>query len=180
MVDATPVQSVGSEPAGPSFVFVTANDVGFVSNFGFRVSGLPVSVHSSHSQASGNPVKIGDGCATVTGYRLPRATGSERNREGGSEVICPKSGYRLGCARRGSAQRNQLLRQEKDEASPWRVCAKGFDGCLHSPFCRGLKVFLWVSPDLRCRATEVAGRAEGPPKISSRFRSGLSIVNRKY
>jgi hypothetical protein len=24
---------------------------------------------------SGNPVKIGDGCATVTGYKLPIATG---------------------------------------------------------------------------------------------------------
>ena len=29
-------------------------------------------VHHRHIQASGNPVKIGDGCATVTGYKLPR------------------------------------------------------------------------------------------------------------
>src|SRR5438445_5842640 len=29
-------------------------------------------VHHLHSQASGNPVRIGDGCATVTGYKLPR------------------------------------------------------------------------------------------------------------
>ena len=29
-------------------------------------------VHLIHSQASGNPVKIGDGCATVTGYKLPQ------------------------------------------------------------------------------------------------------------
>src|SRR5712671_2111234 len=28
--------------------------------------------HLSHSQASGNPVRIGDGYATVTGYKLPR------------------------------------------------------------------------------------------------------------
>jgi len=28
--------------------------------------------HHLHSQASGNPVRIGDGCATVTGYKLPR------------------------------------------------------------------------------------------------------------
>jgi len=27
----------------------------------------------SHSRASGNPVRIGDGCATVTGYKLPAA-----------------------------------------------------------------------------------------------------------
>jgi len=34
-------------------------------------------------------VRIGDGCATVTGYKLPLATASlkhERRREGGSEV----------------------------------------------------------------------------------------------
>jgi hypothetical protein len=46
-------------------------------------------VHLHHSQASGNPVRIGDGCATVTGYKLPLATASlkdERRREGGSEV----------------------------------------------------------------------------------------------
>ena len=41
------------------------------SGFGFRASGLPVGVHSSHRQVSGNPVRIGDGYATVTGYRLP-------------------------------------------------------------------------------------------------------------
>ena len=29
-------------------------------------------VHHCHSQASGNPVKIGGGCATVTGYKLPK------------------------------------------------------------------------------------------------------------
>jgi hypothetical protein len=27
--------------------------------------------HLQHSQTSGNPVRIGDGCATVTGYKLP-------------------------------------------------------------------------------------------------------------
>src|SRR6266567_1037065 len=31
-------------------------------------------VHLYHGQTSGNPVKIGDGCATVRGYRLPQAT----------------------------------------------------------------------------------------------------------
>src|ERR1041385_4132110 len=33
---------------------------------------MDLSVHQEHSQASGNPVKIGDGCATVTGYKLPQ------------------------------------------------------------------------------------------------------------
>lgn len=36
----------------------------------------------------------------------------------------PKSGYRSGCARRGPALRDQLLRQEKDEASPFRSCGR--------------------------------------------------------
>jgi hypothetical protein len=34
---------------------------------------------------SGNPVKIGDGCATVTGYKLPMPL-IIFDREGGSEV----------------------------------------------------------------------------------------------
>ena len=41
---------------------------------------------SHHSQMSGNPVKIGDGYATVTGYKLPKATVSLAEREGGSKV----------------------------------------------------------------------------------------------
>ena len=36
--------------------------------------------------------------------------------------------------------------KEKDEASPLRVCAMGFAECLHSPFCRGLKVFYFPIP----------------------------------
>src|SRR5690242_14449208 len=38
-----------------------------------------------HIQASGNPVRIGDGCATVTGYELPKPL-VHQVREGGSEV----------------------------------------------------------------------------------------------
>jgi hypothetical protein len=34
---------------------------------------------------SGNPVKIGDGCATVTGYKLPPSHWS-KDWEGGGEV----------------------------------------------------------------------------------------------
>jgi hypothetical protein len=64
---------------------------------------------------SGNPVRIGDGYATVTGYRLPQPL--VKSREGGSEIRNPKSGYRFDCARRDSAMQDQLLRQEKDEAS---------------------------------------------------------------
>ena len=52
------------------------------------------------NQASGNPVKIGDGYATVTGYKLPQPLDTQA-REGGSKVSSPKSGYRPGCARHG-------------------------------------------------------------------------------
>jgi hypothetical protein len=43
--------------------------------------------------------------------------------------------------------------KEKDEASPSRECVAGFADCLHSPFCRGLKVCVF------------------------RLRAGLSTVN---
>lgn len=56
-----------------------------------------------HTQASGNPVKFRDGCATVTGDKLPQPLVRTRNREGGSEVRSPKSGYRPECARHGCA-----------------------------------------------------------------------------
>jgi hypothetical protein len=36
----------------------------------FETDGLIV--HLQHRQLSGNPVRIGDGCATVTGYKLPQ------------------------------------------------------------------------------------------------------------
>ena len=66
---------------------------------------------------------IGDGCATVTGYKLPKPL-IESDREGGSEIRSPKSGYRFGCARRdprkilsGFPAVNFSVK-EKDEASP--------------------------------------------------------------
>ena len=68
-------------------------------------------------------MKIRDGCATVTGYKLPQAT-VRRGREGGSEVQAPSQDIGLTalvvvvvaavCDRR---RKDQLLRQEKDEAS---------------------------------------------------------------
>jgi hypothetical protein len=57
-----------------------------------------------HSRASGNLVKVEDGCATVKGYKLPRATVVCVRRTDGKAGarLRPKSGYRFGCARRGS------------------------------------------------------------------------------
>ncbi len=50
----------------------------------FENDGRYVRLH--HRQTSGNPVRIGDGCATVTNYKLPRPLVSSRDREGGSEA----------------------------------------------------------------------------------------------
>ena len=120
------------------------------------------------NQMSGNPVKIGDGCATVTGYKLPQPLVIIRpgRRERG---LSPKSGYRFdprssGCTSpkskaQGLKSKNrrlwtsdfrlwthcgQLLRQEKDEASPFRVCGPGFDDAFILRFA-GMKAFLFFS-----------------------------------
>ena len=54
---------------------------------------------------SGNPVEIGDGCATVTGYKLPPCHWSRRCGTGKAGArLGPKSGYRFSCARLGSAR----------------------------------------------------------------------------
>ena len=41
-------------------------------------------VHLDHRQMSGNPVKIGDGCATVTGYKLPQPLVSQEAGKAGA------------------------------------------------------------------------------------------------
>jgi hypothetical protein len=75
------------------------------TNSFFETDGLRV--HHHHSQASGNPVRIGDGCATVTDYKLPLATVLLQMSSGGKAGarLRPKSGYRSGCARHGSRNR---------------------------------------------------------------------------
>jgi hypothetical protein len=70
----------------------------------FESDGLQV--HLCHSQASGNPVKVGDGCATVTGYKLPKPLPRfmrpcSDGGKAGARFSGPKSGYRSGCARHG-------------------------------------------------------------------------------
>ena len=65
----------------------------------------------------GNPVRIGDGCATVTGYKLPKPLFAQRAWEGGSEIGGPKSGYRFSCARRDHLGMVNFSVKEKDETS---------------------------------------------------------------
>jgi hypothetical protein len=55
----------------PSFFLSTRRQWRSESVF-FETTDLRVRFEN-HSLASGNPVKIGDGCATVTGYELPKA-----------------------------------------------------------------------------------------------------------
>lgn len=73
----------------------------------------------------GNPVKLGDGCATVMDHELPMPL--TLGREGGSEATSPKSGYRFGYSRHGHspvepfvlfARSANFSVKEKDEASP--------------------------------------------------------------
>jgi len=89
-----------------------------------------------HCRKCGNPVRIGDGSATVSGYKPPmHRSGDAKShwtkvREGGGEVGSPKSGYRVGSARQFRPC-GTLRRQAKDEASPaGPVCPIGIPECL--------------------------------------------------
>src|SRR5260370_30511036 len=109
-----------------------------------------------HSEASGNPVKIGDGCATVTGYELPRPLAHQAGKAG-VRFQARSQDIGLACARHSCPCKPGICRlctganfsvKEKDEASLPRGCAAGFVGCLHSPICRGLKVFVLAAETL--------------------------------
>jgi len=82
---------------------------------------------------SGNPVEIGDGCATVTGYKLPQPLAplsgagkagvrvEARSQDTGLVVLvrlvppCGKGHFSV---------------QEKDEASRFRACGAGFSNAF--------------------------------------------------
>src|SRR5258705_4151171 len=96
---------------------------------------------------SGNPVRIGDGCATVTGYKLPwpltQCVGKAGARSG------PKSGYGFGCTRRVPLMRDGFSVKEKDETSHLTISGGRVKRLnLHSPLCRSLKVFSFRAPAL--------------------------------
>jgi hypothetical protein len=107
-------------------------------------------VHPEHRQASGNPVRIGDGCATVTGYKLPQPLVSEGAGKAGARFQARSQdiglamlvmAFKAGQATRPSGVGADFSVQEKDEARPVRECAPGFQECLHSPIWRGLDAF---------------------------------------
>ena len=110
-------------------------------------------VHHQHRQTSGNPVRIGDGCATVTGYKLPKPLVSSETGKAGVRFQARSQDIGLGVlvtvCKWGEAKRLFPLEadfsdKEKDEASPRRECVAGFAECLHSPIWRGLKVFCYL------------------------------------
>jgi hypothetical protein len=94
-------------------------------------------------------VKIGDGCATVTGYKLPKPLVSSETGKAGVRFQARSQDIGLAVlvaaliarqARCLTCARANFSVKEKDEASLSRACAVGFADCLHSPICRGLKV----------------------------------------
>jgi hypothetical protein len=79
-------------------------------------------VHPQHCQTSGNPVKIGDGCATVTGYKLPKPLVSPETGKAGARFQARSQDIGLavlvmalhaGQAGRLSYVGGQLLRQRE-------------------------------------------------------------------
>ena len=95
-------------------------------------------------------MRIGDGCATVTGYKLPKPLVSSETGKAGVRFQARSQDIDLAVlvaaliarqARCLPCARANFSVKEKDEASLSRACAVGFADCLHSPFCRGLKVF---------------------------------------
>ena len=100
-------------------------------------------------------MKVGDGCATVTGYKLPEPLASSEAGKAGARFKARSQDIGLavlvmavsfGPALRWSVRAADFSVKEKDEASLARECVPGFDECLHSPICRGLKAFWFLPP----------------------------------
>jgi len=88
-------------------------------------------------------VEIGDGCATVTGYKLPKPLFASASGKAGARFEAPSQDTGLAVLVVVIDLMTNFSVTEKDEASLARECAPGFAECLHSPFCRGLKVFVF-------------------------------------
>jgi hypothetical protein len=100
-------------------------------------------------------VRIGDGCATVTGYKLPQPLVSGKTGKAGARFQARSQdiGWAVlvvaldaGQAGRLSCVEANFSVKEKDEASSSRECGAGFAGCLHSPICRGVEAFCLQAP----------------------------------
>ena len=89
-------------------------------------------------------MRIGDGCATVTGYKLPKPLVSSETGKAGVRFQARSQDIDLAVlvTALSARQAKYLVRseanfsvKEKDEASPSRACVAGFADCLHSPIC---------------------------------------------
>jgi hypothetical protein len=100
-------------------------------------------------------VRIGDGCATVTGYKLPKPLVSSETGKAGVRFYARSQDIGLAVLVRVIHVDWRQARclcyaganfsvKEKDEASPSRECVAGLAECLHSPICRGLEVFCYL------------------------------------
>ena len=74
---------------------------------------------------SGNPVEIGDGCATVTGYKLPLPL-SETNGKAGARLEAQSQDTGLAVLVAAIQSMANFSVKEKDETSApndfWRLC----------------------------------------------------------
>jgi len=86
-------------------------------------------------------VRIEDGCATVTGYKLPSPLVPFGAGKAGARFETRESGHQRAYARQSPPARGRFSDKEKDEASPLELFFSGFVECLHSRFCRSLKAF---------------------------------------
>ena len=100
-------------------------------------------------------MRIGDGCATVTGYKLPQPLVSSETGKAGVRFQARSQDIDLAVLVTAliASQAGRLLCSEanfsvneKDEASLSRECMAGIAECLHSPICRGLKVLCLLAP----------------------------------
>jgi hypothetical protein len=138
-------------------------------------------------------VRIGDGCATVTGYKLPQPLDSSETGKAGVRFQARSQDIDLAVlvtalsvrqAGRLLCSEANFSVKEKDEASPSRECVPGFADCLHSPICRGLKAFLSSGPALvsqsLTRSANLAAHLKDQPMLNVRLSvlalAGLSLV----
>ena len=110
-------------------------------------------VHGWHCHpalaSAGKLVKFEHGCATVTGYNLPRPlVPPNRTGKAGVRSETPKSGHQLGYTLVGPRPRGTASPSKRRMRPARCICFSADRECLHSPFCRSLKVFCFLAPAL--------------------------------
>ena len=92
--------------------------------------------------SAGNLVKFEGGCATVTGYNLPSPLVPPSGAgKAGVRSETRKSGHQHGYTLVGSRPRGAASPSKRRMRPARWNCFSADCECLHSPFCRSLKVF---------------------------------------